>query len=69
MSNHDSFSNDKVMDVTDEEREYFRKQWDIEDVEYGICPSCRFKLRLHSAKQVIGCALKEIRLVLGVEKV
>lgn len=40
-----------------------------DEPEMHICPSCRFKLRLHSAKQVIGCALKEIRLVLGVEKV
>ena len=40
-----------------------------DDQEVHICPSCRFKLRLHSVKQVIGCALKEIRLVLGVEKV
>jgi len=40
-----------------------------DDYEHGVCPSCRFKLRLHSAKQVIGCALKDIRSVLGVEKV
>jgi len=38
------------------------------DSEYGVCPSCRFKLAMHSTKQIVGCALKEIRLVLGVEK-
>ena len=38
------------------------------DCEYGVCPSCRFKLAMHSAKQIVSCALKEIRLVLGVEK-
>ncbi len=37
-----------------------------EDCEIGICPSCRFKLVVHSAKQIVSCALKEIRLVLGV---
>ncbi|MEK0320699.1 MAG: hypothetical protein QQN52_03965 [Nitrosopumilus sp.] len=37
------------------------------DCEVGICPSCRFKLAIHSAKQIVGCALKDIRLVLGVE--
>ncbi|NWJ84373.1 hypothetical protein HX854_06585 [Marine Group I thaumarchaeote] len=40
---------------------------DNEDIEYGICPSCRFKLGLHSTKQIIGCAIKDIRSVLGVE--
>jgi len=37
-----------------------------EDCKVGICPSCRFKLVVHSAKQIVSCALKEIRLVLGV---
>jgi len=41
---------------------------DNDDTEHGICPSCCFKLGLHSAKQIVGCALKEVRLVLGVEK-
>jgi len=35
------------------------------DKEYR-CPSCSFKLGLHSAKQIIGCAIKDIRSVLGV---
>jgi len=38
------------------------------DHEDGICPSCNFDLAEHSTKQIVGCALKEIRLVLGVEK-
>ena len=33
----------------------------------GICPSCRFKLGIHSVKQIIGCAIKDIRLILGSE--
>jgi len=40
-----------------------------DDDEVHVCPSCRFKLGLHSVKQIIGCAIKDIRLVLGVEKV
>ena len=36
-----------------------------DDVEYRICPHYRFKLALHSAKQIINCALKEVRSVLG----
>ena len=68
MSNPHFFL-DGSEDVTDEEREYFRKQWDNEDIEYGICPSCRFKLGLHSVKQIISCAINNIRSVLGVEKV
>ena len=68
MSNPHFFP-DGSEDVTDEEREYFRKQWDNEDIEYGICPSCRFKLGLHSVKQIISCAINNIRSVLGVEKV
>ena len=40
---------------------------DNDDTEYAICPSCSFKLGLHSAKQIIGCAIKDIHLVLGVE--
>ena len=43
--------------------------FDNDDIEYGVCPSCRFKLGLHSAKQIIGCAINDIRSVLGVEKV
>lgn len=68
MSNHVFFSNDGSMDVTDEEKEYFLKKWEKEDKEY-CCPSCSFKLGLHSAKQIIGCAIKDIRSVVGVEKV
>ena len=68
MSNPHFFTNDDGSeDVTDEEREYFRKQWDNEDIEYGICPSGRFKLGIHSVKQIISCALKDIRLILGSE--
>ena len=67
MSSPDFFPNDDGSeDVTDEEREELFKKWDKEDEEF-VCPSCRFKLGLHSAKQIIGCALKDIRLVLGVE--
>lgn len=40
---------------------------DNDDCEIGICSSCRFKLGLHSVKQIISCALNDIRLVLGVE--
>jgi len=69
MSNRNYFPDDDgSMYVTDEERDELFKKWDKEDKEH-VCPSCRFKLGLHSAKQVIGCALKDIRLVLGVEKV
>ena len=38
-----------------------------DEIEYGICSSCRFKLKLHSAKQILNCALNEIHSVLGVE--
>jgi len=38
-----------------------------DDTEYDICPSCRFKLKLHSVKQVIACAINNIHSVLGVE--
>jgi len=66
MSNPDSFSNDGSIDVTDEEREYFLKKWEKENKEH-VCPSCSFKLGLHSVKQIIGCAIKDIHSVLGVE--
>ena len=66
MSNPHFFS-DGCEDVTDKEREYFKKRCDNEDIEYGICPACSFKLKLHSVKQIIGCAIKDIRSVLGVE--
>jgi len=67
MSNPDFFSDDNgAIDVTDEEREELFEKWDNEDMEH-VCPSCRFKLRLHSVKQVIACALNDIRSVLGVE--
>ncbi len=36
-----------------------------DDVEYRICSHCRIKFALHSAKQIINCALKEVRSVLG----
>ncbi len=62
MSNHDSFSDIDSPKIPD------RPEPMDDDVEYGICPSCRFKLAVHSAKQIVCCALKEIRLVLGVEK-
>ena len=39
-----------------------------EDHEDGICPSCDFVLEEHSSKQILNCALKEVHLVLGVEK-
>ena len=65
MSNPPDFFPDGSEDVTDEEREYFLKKFEEEDKEYR-CPSCRFKLGLHSAKQIIGCALNEIHSVLGV---
>ncbi|MCH7967541.1 MAG: hypothetical protein IIB02_09050 [Thaumarchaeota archaeon] len=67
MSNPDSFSNDDGSEyVTDEEREYVLKKWEEENKNH-VCPSCSFKLGLHSAKQIIGCAIKDIRSVLGVE--
>ena len=68
MSNHDFFPDDGAIDVTDSEKAELFKKWDEEDQEH-ICPSCRFKLAVHSTKQILSCALKEIRLVLGVEKV
>ena len=67
MSNPDFFPDDNgAIDVTDEEREELFEKWDKEDREH-VCPSCRFKLGLHSVKQIIGCALNDIRSVLGVE--
>jgi hypothetical protein len=67
MSNPYSFSNDDGSEyVTDEEREYVLKKWEKENQNH-VCPSCSFKLGLHSAKQIIGCAIKDIHSVLGVE--
>ena len=67
MSSPHFFTNDDGSeDVTDEEREELFEKWDKEDREH-VCPSCRFKLGIHSVKQIISCALKDIRLILGSE--
>lgn len=61
MSSHDSFSDIDSTKTPD------RPEHIEEDHEDCICSSCSFDLEKHSIKQIIGCALKEIHLVLGGE--
>ncbi len=63
MSSPDIFSNVEAITIPDKPEPI--------DEDHGddICSSCSFDLEKHSTKQIVNCALKEIHLVLGVEKV
>ena len=62
MSNPDFFADTDPMNSHDIP-EPLDNDWQEDE---SNCPSCNFILSEHSAKQIVNCALKEIKLVRGV---